>query len=324
MRTWAIWALEDDVRHSMFECMSAGTPFALATITAANGGPRPVGSQMLITMEHQFGYLSGGCIESDVALNGRGVIGSGEPRRLVYGAGSPFIDMRLPCGGRIEVAVERVAPDDQALADLRTLTAQRQPALWISDGVHRQCQPALGPVLTPSASVVARRYLPTQRLVVIGQDAYALAIADAGVVAGWETILITPLGPTAPPPIPVHYDRRPITAAIPALALDRWTAVAVATHDMDADEETLKLCLPSQAGYIGVLGSRRKLAERLARLRRAGITAQQLQRLRAPIGLPIGARSPRETAFAIVSEIIAEMTGASVLSSERSEHVARL
>src|SRR3546814_15588089 len=67
---------------------------------SADGGPRPVGAQMVVTETDSWGFLSGGCIESDVARNGREVIRDGRVRTLVYGKGSPFIDIRLPCGDR--------------------------------------------------------------------------------------------------------------------------------------------------------------------------------------------------------------------------------
>src|SRR3546814_4792955 len=97
----------------MFAAADEGLSFALATIVAADGGPRPVGAQMVVTETDSWGFLSGGCIESDVARNGREVIRDGRVRTLVYGKGSPFIDIRLPCGGRIEVAIERVGPGDR-------------------------------------------------------------------------------------------------------------------------------------------------------------------------------------------------------------------
>src|SRR3546814_12230978 len=75
----------------MFAAADEGLSFALATIVAADGGPRPVGAQMVVTETDSWGFLSGGCIESDVARNGREVIRAGRVRTLVYGKGSPFI-----------------------------------------------------------------------------------------------------------------------------------------------------------------------------------------------------------------------------------------
>lgn len=70
-RTWLVNGLEDDVRPRMFAAADAGKRFALATIVATDGGPRPVGAQMVVTEGDSWGFLSGGCIEADVALHAR-------------------------------------------------------------------------------------------------------------------------------------------------------------------------------------------------------------------------------------------------------------
>ncbi|HVY34352.1 MAG TPA: XdhC family protein, partial [Caulobacteraceae bacterium] len=82
------------------------------------------------------------------------------------------------------------------------------------------------------------------------------------------------------------------------------TAVAVATHDIDIDHNALALALPSPSAYVGALGSRRRLPERLARLRAEGLSEDSIARLKAPIGLNIGARAPWHIAVSVVAEAI--------------------
>ena len=289
---WLMSGLEDDVRPRMFEVADRGEAFALATIVKADGGPRPVGAQMVVTARESWGFLGGGCIEDDVALNAREVIDDGQPRTIVYGTGSPLIDIRLPCGGSIEVIIERVSPTDAALADLRSLTSARRPAVWISDGRLRKC--------------------------------IALGIAGLGQTVGWDVSILAPFGPQAHPPIGVSYDRRTLAEAMNDPAPDRWTAVAVATHDLEQDESALIPALQSPAGYVGVLGSRRKLDQRLAGLRSAGLDQRAIARLSAPIGLNIGASSPWEVALSVVAEIVDACRGDTrrVVAPSRIPHVA--
>lgn len=296
--------LDDDIRARMFEAADRGETFALATIVSANGGLRPVGSQMVITRDAAWGYLSGGCIEADIALHGREVIDDGAPRTLVYGAGSPFIDIRLPCGGSITIALERVEANDPAVHRLRDATAVREPAMWLSDGFNRKCVGSRD-AHQPSHAFIRRRYDPAQRLVVIGSNPFALAIAALGTTLTWNTRLLSPFAPAGTLPFGVQCDRRALPAALADLQLDPWTAVAVATHDLDHDHTALVATLPSAAGYVGVLGSRRKLAARQSALRAAGVDDGSLDRLRAPIGLPIEASAPLEIALAVVAEIVA-------------------
>lgn len=300
MTDWYIDGLEDDMRPRMFAAADRGEAFSLVTIVAAQGGgPRGAGAQMVVTAQATAGFLSGGCIESDVAIHAREVLATGEPARLVYGRGSPFVDARLPCGGRLDLLVERLEPDDPVLSGLKDAEADRRPVTLISDGRHRRL--ADGEVAEAGA---VRVYAPSQRLVVIGADPFALAMAQQGLIQGWAVTLVRPHGPETPPPLNVAYSRLPSALALAALAPDAWTAVAVATHDADLDHDALRAALDSRAGYVGVLGSRRRLPERLSRLAADGIPNQALERLHAPIGLPISARSPQEIAVSVVAEII--------------------
>ncbi len=202
---WLVSGLEDDIRRHMFAAAERGQPFALATIVAADGGPRPVGAQMVVTDSESWGFLSGGCIEDDVALNARQAIADGAVRRLVYGEGSPFVDIRLPCGGRIEVMIERVGAGDRAVADLQRWTAKRVPALWSSDGSVRICLPVEEASGTAS---IRKLYEPIQRLIVIGSDPFALAIGGMGRTLGWDVTLLSPFGPSEAAPFGLDCDRR--------------------------------------------------------------------------------------------------------------------
>lgn len=300
---WPVYGLDDDQRPALRTTLSAGKPVALATIAAlGDGGPRPVGTQMLFAEGRVSGFLSGGCVEGDVAGHARACLADGQPRRLVYGEGSPWPDIRLLCGARIEILIERIAPDDAAAAELFRLMDARRPAAWVSDGERRLC----GETVEPWPGALVRRYDPVWRLAVIGGDPTALAIARLGGQAGFETTLVRPRGPASPPPLPgVAYSRDEPATALAALGLDAWTAVAVCSHDLEIDHAALRTTLPSPAPYVGLLGARKRLAERLALLRRDGISETDLAKLRAPIGLDLGGKAPWEVAVATIGEMVA-------------------
>jgi len=309
---WPMFGLADDVRPAMRAAALAGEPLALATLYAVgDGGPRPPGSQMVITTSGASGFLSGGCIEADIALHAAQVIDSGAPRHLVYGQGSPWPDIQLLCGSRLDILVERVMPDDPVLAELLAECDARRPALWVSDGRTRRLDREVA-AFTASCSArstpfeLSRRFDPASRLVVFGGDPIALATASLGAQAGIETTLVRPKGPSEPPPLTgVAYSRASPDAALRAIAPDAWTAIAVATHDWEIDHEALLAALPSGASYVGVVGARRRIPERLARLRAAGVNETALERLRAPIGLDLGGKAPWEIAVSVIAEIIA-------------------
>ena len=228
---WPLFGLADDVRPTLSQVREAGQACTLATLIAVEGGgPRPVGTQMVFAPGVTAGYFSGGCVESDVADHAFACLADGEPRTLVYGEGSPWPDIQLLCGARIEIFLERVAPDDAALAELLAAQAERRPVVWVSDGFARECAAEVSP--WPEAAVV-RRHEPTPRLIVVGGD------------------------------------------------------------------------LPSTAGYVGLLGARRRIPDRLAPLRAEGAPEGAFARLHAPIGLDIGGKAPWEVAVSVIGEIMA-------------------
>lgn len=293
-----------DVRPTLAEVREAGLACALATLIAVEGGgPRPEGTQMVFAPGFVAGYFSGGCVESDVADHAFACLADGEPRTLVYGEGSPWPDIRLLCGARIEIFLERVAPDDPALTELLAAHAERRPVVWVSDGRARECGPDVSP--WPEAQV-ARHHEPTPRLIVVGGDPTALAIAQLGAQSELETTLVRPKGPSEPPPIPgVAYSRAEPAQAFAAVGVDFWTAIAIATHDLETDRSALRAALPSQASYVGLLGARRRIADRLAPLRAEGAPEHQFAKLHAPIGLDIGGKAPWEVAVSVIGEITA-------------------
>ncbi|HTX48597.1 MAG TPA: XdhC family protein, partial [Caulobacteraceae bacterium] len=184
---WPLFGMGDDARPALQAARLAGTPCALATITGLDGGgPRPVGSQMVVGEGVLSGFLSGGCLEADVVGHARACLADGEPRRLVYGTGSPWPDIRLLCGARIEILVERIRPDDAAVGRLIELRDARVPATWLTDGRRRTCTRAADATPHAAKGAFRRRYDPVPKLVVLGGDPTALAIAWLGAQSGYE------------------------------------------------------------------------------------------------------------------------------------------
>lgn len=301
---WPMFGIAEDVRPALRRAQAAGEAMVLATlVSVGGGGPRPEGTQMVFAPGVLAGYFSGGCVEGDVAGHAAACLADGAPQTLIYGEGSPWPDIRLLCGARIEIVLERLAPDDPALAELLAAEAERRPVTYLSDGRRRVCGAAPAP--WPGVTV-EKDYAPAPRLVVVGGDPTALAIAELGVKSGFETTLVRPKGPEEPPPIAgVAYRRDAPGAALGAIGLDPWTAVAVATHDLDTDRAALAAALPSNAGYVGLLGARRRLAGRLDELKALDLPASQIARLHAPIGLDIGGKAPFEVAVSVIGEITA-------------------
>lgn len=96
---------------------------------------------------------------------------------------------------------------------------------------------------------------------------------------------------------------------LPQLPLGPQTDIVVLAHDPKFEDPAMEVALRSRAGYIGAIGSKKTSAERAERLRAAGFTAEEVDRIHGPIGINIGARTPSEIAISILAEIIAVRRG---------------
>ena len=285
---------------------------ALITITEINGGaPRSLGAQMAVLEDGRFcGYVSGGCVESAVATEAIRCIRAGADEVMRFGVGSPFIDIKLPCGGSIDVHVH-VRPEATLLAEARRMLDLRAPfyvALRTSDGTT-----ALVPGSAPRErsewrdGVFCRHYHPLTQLVLIGEGHELVSLAQLGRAAGLpvrsfmtaeahrETVLRS--GATV---VPVNG------GTLPELPVDPFTAIVFLLHDRFKESALLESALGYDPFYIGALGSRRTHATRVARLEAAGVGAERIARLRGPIGL----YGPTRTSSALAISVLGEITEA--------------
>jgi xanthine dehydrogenase accessory factor len=151
--------------------------------------------------------------------------------------------------------------------------------------------------------------VPSVRLVTIGAVHISQALTPIAKIAGLDVTIIDPRTAFA---TPERFPDTPLIAEWPDAALDRapldrYTAVALLTHDPKIDDLALVRALNAECFYIGALGSRKTHARRLERMRAQGFGEAALARIHAPIGLDIGAVSPAEIAVSIIGEIVAAL-----------------
>jgi xanthine dehydrogenase accessory factor len=164
---------------------------------------------------------------------------------------------------------------------------------------------------------------PPARLIVIGAVHIAIPLVTLAKTLGFRTIVIDPREAFATRGRFPHVDELVtewLPEALEKLRPDENTYIAALSHDEKLDNPALKVALASPARYIGVLGSRKNIGKRLAALRGMGVTEEQLTRLQAPIGIPLGAIDPEEIALSILSEMVTARRG--VLEKRVPEPVA--
>jgi xanthine dehydrogenase accessory factor len=156
-------------------------------------------------------------------------------------------------------------------------------------------------------SVFVNSFAPAPRMLVFGAIDFAAAVARVGKFLGYHVtvcdarkVFATASRFPDADKVVVDWPHRFLAAA----DVDARTVICVLTHDPKFDVPLLEVALRTPAGYIGAMGSRRTHDDRVARLREVGLTEDELARLRSPIGLDLGARTPEETAVSIAAELI--------------------
>jgi xanthine dehydrogenase accessory factor len=149
-------------------------------------------------------------------------------------------------------------------------------------------------------------------MVVVGAVHIAIPLVTLAKAMGYHTIVIDPREAFATRERFPHVDELitewPSTA-LEKLRPDEGTYIAVISHDEKLDNPALAVALASPARYVGVLGTRKKIPQRFAALRELGVTDEQLERLRAPIGIHLGAILPDEIALSILAEMVTARHG---------------
>lgn len=277
----------------------SGPPKAWAVITGIEGASyRPLGAVMLCDAEGQrLGNLSSGCIEQDVALHAAACLVDRQPRYLRYGAGSPFLDLTLPCGGGLDIQI-LPPPDPEPLQRLAADLAARRPGRLHLPGITLEVMPEL-------------------RFLIFGKGPETRALSELAACAGY---LVEAFSPEAETLSGLAQGRLLSQGAWPEGVIpDPRSAVALFFHDHAWEPGLLARALRSEAFYVGAQGSRRAHAARCEVLAGQGLAEAEIARLAVPFGLIPSMRDPRGLAISVLSQILAAAQG-----HRGPEDVARL
>lgn len=287
--------------------LAAGRPAALVTITGLDGPfSRPVGAQLAVAGDRRFvGSISGGCLEAALTEASQAAIKEGVNRTLRYGTNSPYIDVRLPCGGGVDLAVD-VNVDRALLARAIALGKARKAFSLVFDPRSTRSSLRLEEgAAQPRAGEFARRFDPRLRILLAGRGWEIVAMAKLAqssdceiVVASQEPATLDFCAPFADRLIPLT-----IPSVTPPMPLDENTAVASLFHEHEWEGRLLLEALRSPAFYVGALGSRQTHARRLEILSALGAGADEIAKLKGPIGL-FATRDPKTLAVSALAEIL--------------------
>ncbi len=325
---WCCDSLRDlDVFQQVQRWLSEGKTVWLCTVLSTWGSsPRPAGSLLACNASGAFvGSLSGGCVEDD--LLARIVAGEfNQPvTRLRYGATAEEAErLRLPCGGILDVVIERLISSAVLCASVaaivEALTA-RQRIFFVRDFVSGK-QSAVSASDEKSLLCVEEdascRLLsfgqclgPQYRLLLIGVSEVSRAVAQVALLMDYEVLVCDPRADAR-----ARWDVGGVQllADLPDDAVrqygdDTHCAILALTHDPRIDDMGLMEAFSTRAFYIGAMGSLRTSEKRRERLQLLDVTPEQLSRLHAPIGLDTGSKTPMEIAVSVLAQLTAVRSG---------------
>lgn len=302
---------ELEVFQSLQNWLSAGHQAHLFTLLQTWGAaPRPVGALLVIRADGLLiGSVSGGCVEED--LRERVLAGEFQQMSILqYGVQKADVErFGLPCGGTLAVLQEPVQQLAQFAPVLQALLARQLLGRQVNLATAQQQYFAAKTEMPLhwDGQVLRQVYGPAWQLLLIGAGQIAAYLAQFALALNYRVMVCDPRE---------HYaqswtqaacvlDRQMPDDAVLAHVKDHRNAVITLTHDPKLDDMALMTALSSPAFYVGALGSKRTSEQRRVRLAQLALSQAAIARLHAPVGLPIGSRTPPEIALSALAEVTA-------------------
>ncbi|HFZ8993284.1 TPA: XdhC family protein [Citrobacter freundii] len=271
------------------DALLCGMEAALVTLVEIRGGAaRQIGAQMAVREDGLYcGFVSGGCVEAAAACEALEVIASGQDRRVLYGEGSPWFDIVLPCGGGITLTIHKLRSAQPLLAVLENLQL-RQPA-GLRYFPQTQTLQSSKTLLNTGwrQEEFSTGYRPCVRVVIYGRSIEAQTTASLAEAAGYDVHISD------------GFDAQ--TSAL----IDGDSAVILLWHDLERELPFLQAALAGNPFYIGALGSMRTHTRRREKLAKLGWGKAATDRIRAPIGIFPKARDASSLALSVLADVAA-------------------
>lgn len=288
------------------ERLAARQRCVLVTVCAVEGSSmRNPGTHMAVCEDGTYeGSLSGGCIENAVVAEAQAALKEGRRRIVRFGAGSPYLDIKLPCGGGLDIhfqplsATHFVEQCQQAIAQRQPFSVAIGPEdIAFREGWHSQ-------VL--AADTATFGHWPRAKLQIIGHGASVSALATLALSMECDVSVLTP-------DHRVMSDLRDADCAVAELTTidetellesDPWTASMFLFHDHDWEIALMERALAMPHFYIGAMGGRRAHQMRSEALKQRGVSNEIIATIHAPIGLFHSSRDPQTLALSALGEVM--------------------
>lgn len=282
----------------------------ITLISVTGASTRNPGAHMAVAEDgSSTGSFSGGCVEAAVIAEALDVMKAGLPREIRYGAGSPYLDIRLPCGGSIDLLFTPVS-DHRIVADIFDRITKRHPLTIVLDTekshIGCEAQVAGKASVECAGSQILVHHLPAARILLLGHGPSVESLAGLSASYGIDCAIFSPdplvIEQAGGLAIAAHLLKTP--QATSSLDPDPWTACVFYFHDHDWEARLMQQALSSPAFYIGAMGSRKTHAIRRQNLLDIGVSEEDVARMHAPIGLIPSTRDPATLALSTLAEVV--------------------
>ena len=304
------------------DLVRSGARGALATVARVRGStPVPSGTKMLVSGAGRLiGTVGGGCVEADVISAAVQAQERDQPALVTHTLNADIAgDLGLSCGGTVDIFVEPLRAEAayigvleeaaQATSGLvRTAIDWSAGSLKTFEAVSQAALQGETATLSRDGRFVEERLRQAPRVFVFGAGHVGAAIARAASAAGFRVVVIDDRAEYADAgrfSTDIAVLAAEVEQALARYPLNASDAVVIATRGHRNDAVILERVATSPAGYVGLLGSKRKKVVVTKALTAAGVPAASLARVRVPVGLAIGAVTPEEIAVSVVAELIA-------------------
>src|SRR6187549_789295 len=312
-------SVDIEVLRSAETWRKAGHRVTFGTIVRTWGSaPRPVGALVVIRDDGQVvGSVSGGCVEDDLVDKVRaGGVAKDRPQLFTYGVtNEEATRWGLPCGGTLQLVMEPLSDRSEVPQLLERIGSQQlvRRKLDMDSGKATLEPGRWQDVLEFDGRVLSTVHGPRWRLVLIGAGQLTRYLAEMAHMLDYHVVVIDPREEYAAgwDLAGVPLDRGMPDDVVRELNLDGHSAVVALTHDPKLDDLALMEALKSAAFYVGAIGSKKNNDARRERLRGFDVSDEEIARLRGPVGLYIGSKTPPEIAVAILAEMTAVRHGVS-------------
>ncbi len=292
-----------------------GEKTALVTLVERDGSsPRPIGAQMAIGASGlAVGHIAADCLHEAIVEEAKAAILAGENRLVRYGKGSPYIDLKLPCGSGIDLYFDVCLAPQQIETMARFFDERKAFTLSMDMATGKsEISPLMHGVKNGRSGagnmLMQRNYFPPIRLLIAGNGPSVLSLARLAAETGFSSLICSTDDQTLEFARQQGFEARALDdiAEYGSVYTDDYTAVVLLFHDHEKELPVYQELLPLSPFYLGAMGSRNTHLARIDGLRSFGFSEEDLARIKGPIGLIPVAKSPSLLALSVLSDILNE------------------